>query len=84
MEGVLALGGPNIRSGEKIEANIVDITPTTLAALGLRVPVDMEGRVICEAFSTKPIVEQEPPVAKIPRRNTTPTPKRIGGRWRGD
>ncbi|MCK4340135.1 MAG: alkaline phosphatase family protein [Phycisphaerae bacterium] len=65
VEGILALGGPNIRHGERVDANIVDITPTALAALGLRVPVDMEGRVIREAFSTEPIVEPEPPVEKV-------------------
>lgn len=64
-EGILALGGPNVRSGVRVDANIVDITPTALAALGLRVPVDMEGRVIREAFSVEPVVEQEPPVEKV-------------------
>ncbi|MEW6198937.1 MAG: alkaline phosphatase family protein [Planctomycetota bacterium] len=67
VEGILALGGPNVRRGARVDANIVDITPTTLAALGLRVPVDMEGRVITEAFSLEPIVEQEPPVEKVRR-----------------
>lgn len=67
VEGILALGGPNVRRGARVDANIVDITPTTLAALGLRVPVDMEGRVITAAFSLEPIVEQEPPVEKVRR-----------------
>jgi len=35
-----------------------------LAALGLRVPVDMEGRVIREAFTTDPVIEREPPLKK--------------------
>ncbi len=65
VEGVLAMGGPNIRRGNRVDANIIDITPTALAALGLRVPVDMEGRVITEAFSVEPVVEQEPPVEKV-------------------
>ena len=65
VEGILALGGPNVRSGVRVDANIVDITPTVLAALGLRVPVDMEGRVIREAFTVEPVVEQEPPVEKV-------------------
>jgi predicted AlkP superfamily phosphohydrolase/phosphomutase len=67
VEGILAMGGPHIRHGERVEANIVDITPTALAALGLRVPVDMEGRVLEEAFSTPPVVEQEPPVERVAR-----------------
>ena len=65
VEGILALGGPNVRHGERLEANIVDITPTALAALGLRVPVDMEGRVLCEAFTSEPVIEREPPVKKV-------------------
>ncbi|MFH1747956.1 MAG: alkaline phosphatase family protein [Planctomycetota bacterium] len=65
-EGILAIGGENVRAGEKTEANIVDIAPTMLAALGLRVPVDMDGRVILEAFSTEPVIEREPPLKKTP------------------
>jgi hypothetical protein len=38
-----------------------------LAALGLRVPVDMEGRVIREAFTKELVVEPEPPVEKVQR-----------------
>ena len=64
VEGIVALGGPNVRRGEAIEGNIVDITPTVLAALGLRVPIDMEGRVLGEAFDQELIVEREPPVRK--------------------
>ncbi len=67
VEGILAMGGAHVRQGERISANIVDITPTALASLGLRVPVDMEGRVITEAFSRPPEIEQEPPVAKVRR-----------------
>ena len=33
-------------------------------ALGLRVPVDMEGRVIREAFSKELDIEREPPLQK--------------------
>lgn len=64
-EGILAMGGPHIKQGVEVNADIADITPTTLAALGLRVPVDMEGRVISEAFTTKPVIEQEPPLERV-------------------
>ncbi len=67
VEGILALRGPNVRTGVRVDANIVDITPTALAVLGLRVPVDMEGRVVREAFAVEPVVEQEPPVEKVRR-----------------
>lgn len=63
-EGVIALGGPNVRRGARIEGDLIDIAPTVLAALGLRVPVDMEGRVLMEAFERAPVVEREPPVRK--------------------
>lgn len=64
-EGVFAIGGPNVRSGVRMSANIVDLAPTLLAALGLRVPGDMEGRVILDAFDPQPLVEREPPVPKV-------------------
>jgi predicted AlkP superfamily phosphohydrolase/phosphomutase len=64
-EGILAVGGPNVRCGARVDANIIDITPTVLAALGLRVPVDMEGQVIRQAFTVEPVVEQEPPLEKV-------------------
>lgn len=63
-EGVFAMRGPKVRRGERLDANIVDLTPTALAALGMRVPVDMEGRVLSEAFVTQPMVEREPPIRK--------------------
>ncbi len=64
VEGVLAFGGPSVRAGTRVDANIVDITPTALAAMGLRVPVDMEGQVLRDVFTTEPVVEQEPPLQK--------------------
>jgi predicted AlkP superfamily phosphohydrolase/phosphomutase len=65
LEGVFAMGGPCVKRGERMRAHIVDLTPTTLAALGLRVPIDMEGRVLSEAFTTPPMVEHEPPIKKV-------------------
>ena len=64
-EGVVAIGGPHVAPGKCIEGDIIDITPTLLSMLGLRVPVDMEGRVLEEAFTRKPVIEREPPVEKI-------------------
>ncbi len=63
-EGILAMGGPCVRAGVRTEANIIDIAPTILAGLGLRVPIDMEGRVIREAFTSEPVIEREPPLKK--------------------
>lgn len=64
-EGIVAFGGPHVASGREIEGEIIDITPTLLSILGLRVPVDMEGRVLEDAFVRKPVVEREPPVEKL-------------------
>lgn len=64
-EGVLAVGGPNVRKGERFDANIVDIAPTILASMGLRVPLDMEGKVMREVFAIEPSVEREPPLERV-------------------
>lgn len=63
-EGVVAVGGAGVAAGKRIEGNIVDITPTVLASLGLRVPLDMQGDVLQEAFVERIRVETEPAVAK--------------------
>ncbi len=61
VEGILVAYGPHVRKGHTISANIADVTPTLLSILGLRVPADMEGRVLSEMFDTPPVVEHEPP-----------------------
>jgi predicted AlkP superfamily phosphohydrolase/phosphomutase len=63
VEGMLVVSGPAVRAGTRLSANIVDVTPTLLAVLGLRVPADMEGHVLTEIFDPKPTVEFEPPHA---------------------
>jgi predicted AlkP superfamily phosphohydrolase/phosphomutase len=50
MEGIVAIDGPDIRTGGHLRADLHDIAPTALAMLGLRVPERMEGRVLHEAF----------------------------------
>ena len=50
--GVLIAWGRGIRSGQRLEAaRIHDLAPTVLHLLGLRVPDDMDGRVLTEALS---------------------------------
>lgn len=63
IEGILVTSGPHVRPGGTIHANIADVTPTILAAVGLRVPVDMEGQVLTELFDVRPSIEYEPPQA---------------------
>jgi len=58
-DGVLIATGPGIARTANAHANIVDCAPTILAMLGLRVPDDMQGRVIHELFAHPPTIEYE-------------------------
>jgi arylsulfatase A-like enzyme len=51
--GIVSLMGEGVRKGSQIiDADILDITPTILYALGLPVARDMRGRVLTDAFET--------------------------------
>ena len=63
VEGILVANGPHVRQGGSIQADIGDIAPTLLAAIGLRVPADMEGQVLVNLFHAEPAIEYEPPEA---------------------
>jgi predicted AlkP superfamily phosphohydrolase/phosphomutase len=58
-DGVLIAMGPGVAQRTDIRAHIVDCAPTILAMLGLRIPDDMEGRVLTEMFGRPPTVETE-------------------------
>jgi predicted AlkP superfamily phosphohydrolase/phosphomutase len=62
-EGVFAIHGPGVAAGRKIDTDIINATPTVLAMLGVRVPSDMEGRVIADAFD--PPLAYEIDTAKV-------------------
>jgi tetratricopeptide (TPR) repeat protein len=65
--GVAVFSGPGFRAGERIGApTLLDIAPTALAALGLPVGQDMDGRVVSEAFAM-PL-----PVQTVPSWDTEP------------
>ena len=49
--GILLALGPGVTAGEIEGANIVDLAPTALHAMGLPVPDDMDGRVLTELFT---------------------------------
>ncbi|MBD3348176.1 MAG: hypothetical protein GF400_03135 [Candidatus Eisenbacteria bacterium] len=52
MDGIIIASGPPFRRGNHLEgASVLDITPTVLAALGLPVAEDMDGRVLTEAMT---------------------------------
>jgi len=50
-EGVFALTGPDVRVGERVDSELINVAPTILYLLGLPVPPDFSGRVIEEAFT---------------------------------
>jgi len=51
LDGIIILSGMNIRrDGQLIDPTILDITPTVLYALGCKIPSDIDGRVLEEAF----------------------------------
>ncbi len=58
-EGMFAAAGPGIVANAKARAAILDSTPTILAMLGLRIPDDVEGRVIEELFASPIEFESE-------------------------
>jgi hypothetical protein len=51
MNGVVALWGPGVKRGLRLEgAQIADLAPTILALLGVEIPHHMDGRVLEDAF----------------------------------
>lgn len=60
-EGVLALAGPDILPGARVDTELLNIAPTVLYLLGLPVPPDFDGSVIERAFG-------EEHVAAVPVR----------------
>jgi predicted AlkP superfamily phosphohydrolase/phosphomutase len=53
-EGVFMAYGPDISQGRlEVDANIMDVAPTVLYALGEKIPRDIEGKVIHSAFSER-------------------------------
>lgn len=54
-EGIFVASGRGVAAGRRLTADIIDATPTILAMLGVRIPQDMEGRVMEGVF--------EPPIS---------------------
>ncbi|NNC87072.1 MAG: tetratricopeptide repeat protein [Akkermansiaceae bacterium] len=65
--GILVISGPGIKKDERVYgANIIDVTPTLLAAMGLPVGEDMDGRVLMDVFEEPPAVKSVPSWEDIP------------------
>jgi len=57
-DGVFIAAGANIRPAGLLEnVSILDVAPTTLAALGIPVPAEIDGRVLTAIFDSQPDVE---------------------------
>jgi hypothetical protein len=70
MNGVVALWGPGVKRGHKLEgAQIIDLAPTILALLGVEIPRHMDGRVLEDAFEAGAIA----PVWGAPAPPTPPS-----------
>ena len=58
-DGVLIMAGPGVQAGTNLEgANILDLAPTLLHAMGTGVPRELDGRVLSEAFEASSPVSQ--------------------------
>lgn len=57
-DGVYVFEGPGIVHGGGVRANIADIAPTLLAALGKPVPATMTGKVLTHLFDVPPDVKR--------------------------
>jgi len=54
-EGIWVAAGPGVKPrGERVELSVLDVTPTVLAALGLPVGRDMDGRPLPNLFDPGP------------------------------
>ena len=51
--GILFMYGNNIERGKRIDASVLDITPTVLALLGVPIPTYIDGSIISNAFIEK-------------------------------
>ena len=54
MTGILVLHGEGVDQSKVVEgARIIDVAPTTLYAMGIPIPDDMDGRVLEEVFTSE-------------------------------
>ena len=59
-DGIGIFTGPGIAAGRVVESSVLDVTPTLLYMAGLKVPKDLDGKVVSDAFedshlTTEPI-----------------------------
>jgi hypothetical protein len=64
-EGLFIFHGPGVKPGQKLEADLLDLTPSLLWLLDQPIPKNMDGRVLREAFD-----HQHPPAYVEPQTIT--------------
>lgn len=81
MHNTLIAAGPDFRRGEEdnLPTGNIDVTPTILQILGIKPPVQMDGRILSEAMvnGDRAVSELKPEVKTIEGSNDLPS-----GRWR--
>lgn len=50
LDGLLVAHGPNIRTGARLDAGLMDVAPTVLHLAGIPVPAESDGSVLRELF----------------------------------
>jgi hypothetical protein len=65
--------GQTVGSGCKLEgAAIIDLAPTLLYLQGVRIPAEMDGRVLLEAFEAEELQTRPPEFGEAHRDATAP------------
>ncbi|MDQ4146065.1 MAG: alkaline phosphatase family protein [Actinomycetota bacterium] len=56
-DGIGIVAGPGVRKGARVDGSIMDVTPTLLYLAGLKVPDDLDGSVLTDAFQPEHLKE---------------------------
>jgi predicted AlkP superfamily phosphohydrolase/phosphomutase len=57
-DGVVAVAGEGVSAGASVTGSVVDVTPTLLYLAGLKVPEDLDGAVLTEAFEPDHLIRR--------------------------
>jgi hypothetical protein len=57
LNGILLMKGPQLNKGKALEAaNIMDLAPTVLYLLGLKIPLNMDGKVLSRSLASSYLI----------------------------